>query len=58
MIDKSNYMTSYESDLLEKDMSTQVDTLIDNLNDKSIFRKKDTSKNISIVKEGDIIANE
>ena len=58
MIDKNNYMTSEESELLEKDIASQVDNLINNLDDKSKFRKKENCRKISIVKEGDIIANE
>ena len=48
MIDKSNYMTNEEIEVLENDIAKQVSSLKENLLDKSKFRKK--SINVSVVK--------
>ena len=58
MIDKETYMTECEDNILKQNITTQVDKLLENLQDESKFRRKSDKINISIMKEGDEYADE
>lgn len=53
MLNRDLYLKNDERDILQKDISNQLDDLKEIIDDKSKMRKKNIDKTIYLMKEGD-----